>query len=166
MDSNQMNDHEKELRHRLLAAGISDGEFLERLFKRHDVRRSLQNASNRGPAAYEEELEVLVEIAEDDYHHYGLAWFGHTQGGDIPPKQKPKTRQKAGKAKDTAEAWERQEALGQYLARVASENGRITDFRKNCLAAHYHPNTRKAHSWGESWRGGLIEEDVYGGGDS
>lgn len=31
--------------------------------------------------------------------------------------------------------------------------------------AHYHPNTGKAHTWGKSWRGGLNEEDVYGGVD-
>jgi hypothetical protein len=31
--------------------------------------------------------------------------------------------------------------------------------------AHYHPNPGKAHTWGESWRGGLNEEDVYGGVD-
>jgi hypothetical protein len=29
----------------------------------------------------------------------------------------------------------------------------------------YHSNTGKAHTWEKSWRGGLNEEDIYGGVD-
>jgi hypothetical protein len=134
MGSNQLGDYEKELRHRLLEIGIGDGAFLERFFKRHDVRRSLQNAHNRGPAAYEEELDVLVVMAEDDYVHYGLEWSGHVQEGDIPPRNTPRRKGRAGKPKDIAEPRERQAALGKYLARAVSGYETITSFRKQVLS--------------------------------
>jgi hypothetical protein len=128
-----MSDYEKELHHRLLTRGISE-EWIGRIFDRHDVGRSLQNAHNMGLASYEEELEVLVEMAEDDYHHYVLESPGHVQEGDIPPRTTPKKGGQGRKPKDVAEARERQDALGQYLAGAVSGYETINNFRKHVLS--------------------------------
>jgi hypothetical protein len=134
MGNNQASDYKKELRHRLLAVGISGDEFFERFCERHGVQDSLRTASNQGPADYEEELDTLVGMAEKDYDHYTPVWSSHVEEGDISPKKAPKKKRRTGKPKDIAGAWERQAALGRYLAGVALEDKQIIGFRRAFLS--------------------------------
>jgi hypothetical protein len=125
--------HRKEFIYRLWASDVRDEAFIERFYEGEEVERSLRTAENCG--YYEEELGTLVDLAVEHYERYGIASLGRiperdSQEGNIPPKK----RRRSSKLKDLAGAWERQEALAQYLAGVASEDESIISFRKNVLS--------------------------------
>src|SRR5918998_1578372 len=124
VENNQMSDYEIYLYHRLLARGMNDEEFLRTFFERWG--RDIEGSSK-------DELESWIETAENDYHH----WFmgsSRVQEGDIPPKKTRKKKRRGRKPKDIAVAWERQAALGRYLARVVSEYETVINFRKSFLS--------------------------------
>src|SRR5688500_16242777 len=109
-----MSDYKKELRHRLLQGGIPTW-FIEVFFERNrgsDMERDLRDAANVSPEHYEDMLLSWVETAKNDYYHYGPGWSGHVQEGDILPKKTPQKKRRGQKAKDIADTWERQAALG------------------------------------------------------
>jgi hypothetical protein len=135
MNTGHIGVYEKGLHHRLLALGMSDEEFLRTFFERwgRDIRGSLEGLEARNPAHYDDMLESWIETAENDYHH----WFmrsGRVQEGDIPPKKPPKKKRRARNPKDIAGVWERQAALGRYLAGVALEDKDIVGFRRTFLS--------------------------------
>src|SRR5215211_468866 len=141
MGSNQMSDYEKELCHRLLAEDIPAW-FIEEFYKRRreeGIEHDLREAADKGREHYEDMLWSWVESAKGDYYHYVLKSPGYIQEGDIPPKETPRKKRRTRKTTYITEPRDRQAALGQYLARVASENERIIDFRKNCLAGRALP---------------------------
>lgn len=64
---------------------------------------------------------------------YELLWLparSQHREGNLPPKK----RRRSLKPSNIAGAWERQEALGQYLARVVSEYETVIDFREDFLS--------------------------------
>jgi hypothetical protein len=126
----KLGEHEKKLLHRLLASGMDDERFLKWFFGQHDIERELGPAAAEGAAHYEDLLETWIEIAETHYEVYELGRAGEVREGKI----KPKKRRRARKPKDIAGASERQEALAQYLERVASEDEKIISFRREFLS--------------------------------
>jgi hypothetical protein len=85
---------------------------------------------------YEDMLLSWVESAMEDYYEY-CELFGHAREGDIAPLKTPKKERRVRKPKDIAGAWERQEALGQYLAREVSVYETVTNFRENFLSGRF-----------------------------
>jgi hypothetical protein len=134
VNKNQVRDYKKEFLHRLWAAGLRDEAFIEQFYEGEEVERSLTMAHTRGD--YEDELGTLFELALEHYERYGLASLGRGQGADIqePATIRLKIKRRSRKPTGVAGAWERQEALAQYLAGVTSEDKRIISFRKNVLS--------------------------------
>jgi hypothetical protein len=123
----------KEFFYRLWASDLRDEVFIEQFYRGEEVERHLISAERTNE--YEEELGWFVDRAWEHYERYELGSLGRikerdTQEVNIPAKKKRRAR----KPKDVAGAWERQEALAQYLAGVASENEGIISFRKNVLS--------------------------------
>jgi hypothetical protein len=133
-------DYKKEFWHRLSAAGVRDEGFIERFLVGNEVERDLWSAEKEGSASYESALEDWTTKAERDYE---LLWLARPSSireegieeGDIRPRRKRRARN----PKSVAGAWERQEALAQYLARVSSEDEGIRSFRKDVLSGRLLP---------------------------
>jgi hypothetical protein len=136
VNKNRTRNYRKDFVYRLWAAGVSDEAFIEQFYEGEEVERSLKMADTRGD--YEDELGTLVELAVDHYERYGLASLGRGQGADIqePATIRPKTR-RSRKPTGVAGAWERQEALAQYLATVALGEVGLRRFRKDVLSARF-----------------------------
>lgn len=137
MNKDRARDYKKEFVYRLWESGVRDEAFIEQFYEGEEVERSLKSMEKDGH--YEEELGVLVKLAVKHYERYGLASLGRiqerdTQEGNIPPRKKQWKKRRTGKPKDVAGAWERQEALAQYLAGAAAEDKRIISFRKDVLS--------------------------------
>jgi hypothetical protein len=132
VNENQLGEHGKRVRRRLLELDISDEDFLQRFFERHgdDVESDLKSEETFGPARYEEALQSWIETAEKDHYYYGSERSSRVQEGNIPPKKSRRAR----KPKDIAGVWERQEALARYLEGVASEEEKIISFRREFLS--------------------------------
>jgi hypothetical protein len=134
VNKNRARDYKKEFFYRLWASGVRDEAFFEQFYEGEDVERSLKSADTFGPPGYEQELEHLVEEGVKHYDLYWLARPGRGQRGDIQKGDIKPQKRHAHKRNDIAGAWERQEALAWYVARVASEDEKIISFRKDVLS--------------------------------
>jgi hypothetical protein len=135
VNNERKRNYKKEFLHRLWSAGVRDEAFIERFLTGHEVESDLLGADAFGPARYEEELEHWVAEAVKDYKLYWQPQLVRPhrediQEGDIRPKRKLLKHQR----NNIAGALERQEVLAQYLAKVASKDERITNFRKDVLS--------------------------------
>ena len=138
MNRSEDRDYKKEFVHRLWASGVRDEAFIEQFYEGEEVERDLRSEDVRG--YFEEELDHKVEIAVNRYEHYWLASRDHIHGQDSQEGTiQPKKRRRAGKLKDVAGVWERQETLARYLAGEASEDERIIAFRRDVLSERLLP---------------------------
>jgi hypothetical protein len=128
-------DYKKDFLHRLSASGVRDERFIEQFLERHDVVRDLKSAYTEGSASYESALDDWITSAVSDYELLWLERPASVQGEGVQGvKVKPKKRRRTHRPKAVAGPWERQEALAQYVTRVASDDEKILNFRKNVLS--------------------------------
>lgn len=115
-------DYRAEVKQRLMAEGVLDDSFIETFLDQEgDLTPELENASNEGPAHVEDTLRGIVEAAKERLHYWkaGDTLGARSESGEIRPKRKYKRRS----GRQTADAWERQEAAARYLAGRMHPNG-------------------------------------------
>ena len=126
-------DYKTELKWYLVkATEINDQEWLERFFASHeDLERDFRSYKAVGGPLLD---EWLVELAAEARRHYEAYYDPkyddpETETGEIRPRRQHKSK----KSSNTAEPWDRQEALGKYLARFAEDHPDIQRFREELL---------------------------------